>query len=337
MTDRPLFPSRRTALAGLAGLAAGAVLARPAFADIAADVRKLKPGQFTWQPELQPRGPVSIIVSIKEQLLRVHRRGRLIGVSTVSTGKKGHETPMGVFTVLQKNKDHVSNIYNSEMPFMQRLTWTGIALHAGALPGYPASHGCVRMPLKFAEVLFGATKLGTPVVIANRFTNPTPVVSSGVAGRKFTRAEIGGMAGRTRAYLDGEPEERPVTSVLVSRKDGHVIVLENGVIVAEGTATITDPGQAFPSEIFVLNGAAGDGGDLSWEAIGYDDSAVGPANGTAGSDVLDRIKGSEDVAAAIAERLAPGMILLVTDDSLAADTRSADDFVVMTADDGEKP
>ena len=334
MTHRPLFPSRRAALAGLAGFAAGAVLARPALADIAADVRKLKPGQFTWQPELQPRGPISIIVSIKEQLLRVHRRGKLIGVSTVSTGKKGHETPMGVFTILQKDKDHVSNLYDAEMPFMQRLTWSGVALHAGALPGYPASHGCVRLPIKFAEALFGTTKLGTPVVIANRFTDPTPVVSSSVAGRKFTPAEMGNMAGRTRAYLDGEPEERPVTSVLVSRKDGQVMVLENGVIVAEGTATITDAGQAFPSEIFVLNGA--EGGDLAWEAIGYDDSEDGPAAGAETGDVLDRIKGPDNVAAAIAERLAPGMILLVTDDSLGDETRSDGDFVVMTADDGKK-
>ena len=336
MTDRPLFPTRRAALAGIAGLTAGAFLTRPGLADMAADVRKLKPGQFTWQPELQPRGPVSIIVSIKEQLLHVHRKGKRIGVSTVSTGKSGHATPIGVFTILQKNEEHVSSIYGSEMPFMQRLTWSGIALHAGALPGYPASHGCVRMPIKFAEVLFRATKLGTPVVIANRFTAPNPVVSSGIAGRKFTRAELGGGFGtRARAYQDGEPEPRPVTSVLVSRQDGQVIVLENGAIVAEGQATITDPGMAFQSEVFVLNGAAADGG-LSWEAIGYDASDTAPAGGAAVSDVMDRIKGPENVAAAIAERLAPGMILIVTDGPIAADTRSADDFVVMTAEGEEK-
>jgi hypothetical protein len=190
------------------------------------------------------------------------------------------------------------------------------------------------MPLKFAELLFGATKLGTPVVIANRFSDPTPVVSSGVAGRAFTRSELGGMAGRTRAYLDGEPEPRPVTSVLVSRKDGHVIVMENGEIVAEGTATITDPGQPFPSEVFVLHGLAEDGDALSWEAIGYGADEAGAGTTVAGN-VLDRIRGPENVANAIAERLAPGMILLVTDDSIGAETRSDGDFVVMTAEDAE--
>ncbi len=335
MSDRPLFPTRRAALAGFAGLAAGAVLVRPAFAELGAEARKLKPGQYLWQPELQKRGPVSIIVSIKEQLLHVHRRGVRIGVSTVSTGKKGHATPLGVFTILQKREEHVSSIYGSEMPFMQRLTWTGIALHAGALPGYPASHGCVRMPLKFAELLFGATRLGTPVVIANRFSDPKPVVSSGIAGRAFTRSDLGSMAGRTRAYLDGEPEPRPVTSVLVSRKDGHVIVMENGEIVAEGTATITDPGQPFPSEVFVLNGVAANGeAALSWEAIGYGADEAGAGTTVAG-DVLDRIQGPGNVADAIAERLAPGMILLVTEDSLGAETRSDGDFVVMTAEDAE--
>jgi len=337
MTERPLFPTRRTALAGFAGLTAGALLVRPALADMAADVRKLKPGQFTWQPQLQARGPVSIIVSIKEQLMHVHRRGKRIGVSTVSTGKKGHNTPIGVFTILQKREEHVSSIYGSEMPFMQRLTWSGIALHAGALPGYPASHGCVRLPLEFAELLFGVTKLGTPVVVANRFSDPNPVVSSGIAGRKFTRAELGGgFATRARAYEDGEPEPRPVTSVLVSRKDNHAIVLENGVIVAEGPVTIAESGMPFQSEVFVLNGAAADGEGLAWEAIGYDGSDEGPAAGASVGDVMDRITGPDNVASAIAERLAPGMILIVTDDGLSPDTRTDGDFVVMTAEDAEK-
>ena len=126
-----------------------------------------------------------------------------------------------------------------------------------------------------------------------------------------------------------------MTSVLVSRQDSHVIVLENGEIVAEGKATITDPGKPFPSEVFVLNGAAADGDGLSWEAIGYGEGDEAPAAGAAVGH-MDRIKGPDNVAAAIAERLAPGMILIVTDGPLAAETRSDDDFVVMTAEDAEK-
>jgi len=106
------------------------------------------------------------VVSLAEQKAYVYRAGKLIGVTTVSTGKRGHRTPTGSFTILQKRRKHFSNLYNNApMPNMQRLTWTGIALHAGALPGYPASHGCVRLPMEFSKLLFAVTELGGRVHI----------------------------------------------------------------------------------------------------------------------------------------------------------------------------
>jgi lipoprotein-anchoring transpeptidase ErfK/SrfK len=115
----------------------------------------LKPGEFIWHPETSKAGPIVMVVSLPEQLAYVYRNGVAIGISTVSTGKKGNETPTGVFTILQKHADHYSNVYNNApMPYMQRLTWSGVALHAGKLPGYPASHGCVRMPYEFAQLLY---------------------------------------------------------------------------------------------------------------------------------------------------------------------------------------
>lgn len=106
------------------------------------------------------------VVSIARQQITVHGPGGIIGQSPVSTGMRGKDTPTGVFTILQKNKHHVSNIYEgAKMPYMQRLTWSGIAMHAGYLPGYPASHGCVRMPMAFAEKLWEMTKLGARVVV----------------------------------------------------------------------------------------------------------------------------------------------------------------------------
>jgi lipoprotein-anchoring transpeptidase ErfK/SrfK len=92
----------------------------------------------------------------------------LIGVSTVSTGKPGHDTPTGTFNILEKQLKHRSTLYNdAPMPFMQRLTWDGVALHAGNIPGYPASHGCIRLPAAFAELLFNATRLGVSVTITD--------------------------------------------------------------------------------------------------------------------------------------------------------------------------
>ena len=141
----------------------------------------MEPGDFTWHPERSPDGPVSIIVSIDEQRVYVYRNGIRIAVSTCSTGKKGHSTPTGVFTILQKDKNHKSSTYNNApMPNMNRLTWSGIALHAGQLPGYPASHGCVRLPVKFSQLLFTVTHLGTPVILANSHSDPKQVVHPGM-------------------------------------------------------------------------------------------------------------------------------------------------------------
>ena len=129
----------------------------------------LEPGEFVWDPAAADRGDVEIVVSIPLQRLYVYRGGTLIGVSTVSTGRQGHETPVGTFNILQKRREHYSNLYNNApMPFMQRLTWDGIALHAGRIPGRPASHGCVRLPLDFARQLFGVTRMGAAVHIIDR-------------------------------------------------------------------------------------------------------------------------------------------------------------------------
>src|SRR5499427_6878884 len=126
----------------------------------------LKPGEYWWHPEISPDGPLMILVSIPEQMMHVYRNGILIGRSTVSTGSKGHATPGGVFSILEKQQTHHSKTYNNApMPYMQRLTWSGIAMHSGQLPGYAASHGCVRLPYDFSQLLFTATKSGGTVVV----------------------------------------------------------------------------------------------------------------------------------------------------------------------------
>lgn len=135
--------------------------------DIDADAAILQPGSFSWAPERSPSGPVVMVVSLPEQRMHVYRNGVRIAVSTVSTGIKGRDTPPGSYEILQKQLMHHSNLYDdAPMPFMQRITWDGLALHAGRLPGHPASHGCVRLPRAFAEKLYGITKLGARVVIS---------------------------------------------------------------------------------------------------------------------------------------------------------------------------
>src|SRR5262249_55310635 len=111
--------------------------------------------------------PIMAIVSLRDQQITIYDDKGWIMRAPVSSGQKGRETPAGIFTVLQKNKEHYSNLYDDAfMPHMQRLTWSGIALHGGPLPGYPASHGCIRLPYSFAERLFGTTKVGMRVIVA---------------------------------------------------------------------------------------------------------------------------------------------------------------------------
>lgn len=120
--------------------------------------------------------PLKLIVSIRRQRLTVWDGLRKIAEAPVSSGRSGHETPTGVFSILQKNRTHFSNLYDdAPMPFMQRLTWSGVALHAGALPGYPASHGCIRLPFSFARQLFDMTRVGARVIVASEDLQPQSV------------------------------------------------------------------------------------------------------------------------------------------------------------------
>lgn len=120
--------------------------------------------------------PLMAIVSISDQRITVYDANGRILRAPVSSGTTGYESPVGIFKILQKNRDHVSNIYEgAAMPFMQRITWSGIALHAGALPGYPASHGCVRLPYKFAENLFELTEKGMRVVVVRNDMSPVDI------------------------------------------------------------------------------------------------------------------------------------------------------------------
>ncbi|TPE58745.1 L,D-transpeptidase [Sandaracinobacter neustonicus] len=208
------------------------------------DVAALKPGEFIWNGDLAPEGPMTVIVHLPTQRAFVYRNGIRIGVTTVSSGKPGHKTPTGIFTILQKNKDHKSNLYNSApMPYMQRLTWDGIALHAGNLPGYPASHGCIRMPMEFSKKLFEASSMGMTVVVTNGLVTPEvadanaflmPVTAKGVADdptlRRLSKDE-------NWRWTPEKSPTGPVTIVL-STDNERVIVFRNGVEIGRSKVQI---------------------------------------------------------------------------------------------------
>jgi len=142
--------------------------ASQAHKDMVAEFGKvgLKPGEYLWAASVPAEGETRIVVDLLTQMTYVYRGDQLLGASSMSSAKTGHVTPYGNWTILEKRPFYRSKKYdNAPMPFMQRIDSYGIAFHGGANPGYPASHGCIRLPMKFAEKLYGLTKLGSKVVI----------------------------------------------------------------------------------------------------------------------------------------------------------------------------
>ncbi len=287
-------------------------------------IRELKSGQYFWFPDVAPEGPVLLVVSLKAQRAYLYRNGVPIGVSTVSSGKEGYETPTGVFTILQKHVDHKSNLYDdAPMPFMQRLTWDGVALHAGNVPGYPASHRCIRLPLAFARLLYGVTRLGMTVLIAAGQTvprvAPTPAFLRGDAASE----EEG----------DGEtwtPEAAPngPLSILVSAADRRILVLRNGVRI--GAAPVRIEGAVTDPAAFSLTGVDGD--QFRWVRLAPPSQPAGT-----GTEVTREERARLSLPAAFQQKLrailAPGTVAIVTPDSLASGS-AGEQLTVISSEEG---
>ena len=141
----------------------------------------LRPNQYTWNPDASPTGAVGIIVDLTRQTIHVYRDGKQIGRAAVSTGIQSHPTAAGTYTILTKNVEYHSEKYHeASMPFMERLTWDGMAIHGGNNPGKPSSHGCIHVPLDFAEKLYAVTEKGGTVLISDLQEAPGDTVNPGL-------------------------------------------------------------------------------------------------------------------------------------------------------------
>jgi lipoprotein-anchoring transpeptidase ErfK/SrfK len=291
-------------------LAAAMAMASPALAQsldsgsVMKAVEKLRPGEYLWAPQLAPAGPMLLVVNRETQRLVLYRNGLPIGISTVSTGKPGHRTPTGVFTILQKQVEHYSSLYDSApMPYMERLTWDGVALHGGSLPGYPASHGCIRLPKEFAEKLYGETRTGMTVVITDRAELPR------LAPTPDLRGEGAPPPMGTIIWQPEKSSNGPV-SIVVSAADGQVTVLRNGIMIGSAPARFATP-VARPAA-YSLQTVDVSGQHWLRLPLPGQDAAVPTADETAQHVTVD--PGFErQVLAAIA----PGTTVLLTPDSMA--------------------
>lgn len=269
-------------------------------------VAALKPGQFVWVPEVAPNGPMLLVVNLVTQRAILYRNGVPIGASTASTGRQGYSTPTGVFTILQKQIEHYSSKYDSApMPFMQRLTWYGVALHAGHLPGYPASHGCIRLPTGFAKLLYGVTKLGMTVVITNQAVTPRLAPGPDIA------LTVKGVQATDDGF-EWHPELAPTgpVSIIVSVADRKAVVLRDGVAI--GTAPVTFDGDVTGTWAYTLRSV--DGAGRHWYRLQLSDSAS--ADEIVPPEEWRRFHAPEAFKRSIEEILLPGATIVVTPDSV---------------------
>jgi hypothetical protein len=301
-----------------------------------AEIEALKPGEFIWRPTLSPRGPVVVLVSLPHQLVYVFRNGLAIAVSTCSTGARGHRTPTGVFTILQKRKKHFSSTYNNApMPNMQRLTWKGIALHAGHLPGYPASHGCIRLPVRFSELVFTVTQHGTPVIIADHESPHHTALQPGLLVPQHVAddAEVAKQNAALEAKVNSNIEST-ASSIVASGQDGKAFLMIDGEIAFTTNIRVIDPTKPLGTHLFSLLGSSADRHFLQWTAFDIDGSPdAGVTVDVWSNAALARIEYLDARAINRMEQaLHPGSTMVITDYPAGPATRSGSDFTVISED-----
>jgi hypothetical protein len=287
----------------------------------------LKPGEYVWEPERAPEGPLLIVASITEQVAYVYRNGIRIARSSVSTGRPGHRTPTGVFTILEKEVHHTSSIYKgAEMPYMERVTWGGIALHAGDLPGYPDSHGCVRLPLEFSKLLFGVTMKGATVIIADEHSAPAETVHPGLFFTQSGEESAPMAAGKFEWNPDKSPSG-PV-SLIASSADKTAYVYRNGVEI--GRVGITNPDLVLPLDDRVFSALSGldAEGHLRWVEV----TSAGK-EGSSQSLFLEAQKSGipDEFLAKARAVITPGTTIIFTDKPVDPTTQSPTGFQILVA------
>lgn len=281
--------------------------------ELARAIDRLKPGQWVWAPQVAPVGPVVIYVDLSRQVGIVYRNGIRIGATTISSGKQGHDTPTGVFTILQKDADHRSNKYNNApMPFQQRLTWDGVALHAGGLPGYPESHGCVHLPYEFAKLLFGVTKLGITVVVEGHAADHVRTSPNSLLAAFDAKGKPVDMRPLDGAEYRWNPELSPTgaLSIIVSKTSQRVVVLRDGVEIGRSAAQVNDPDPGTHVINLVMRG-----GKPAWLYVGLPGHAEDEGKAL-DEATINRVRVPRAFYQLVKAQLKPGATILVTNSAV---------------------
>ena len=272
------------------------------------------------EPQDTPKGPLQIIISIADQQISLYDNGAPIARSSVSTGVQGHPTPLGVFSVISKERWHRSNIYSgAPMPYMQRITWSGIALHAGVVPGHPASHGCIRLTNDFAIRLWHLTRRGTRVIIARDDVRPVEIANSHLFVSKpkaasvspeFSAATVAGNNNNTATATYGPllssagtpevtdlqipgsipagvaPQKVVPISVFVSRKLSKLLVRQGFTPLFDVPVKIQNPEQPLGTHVFTAMDYQNAGASIRWTVVSLSEEFSPPKQREAGMEQI---------------------------------------------------
>ena len=305
----------------------GLVAAVAAFLMGEASAEDQKKQIFTWHPERSPSGPILIIVNIDDQVAFVYRNGVQIGQTPVSTGRTGYPTPTGVFSILGKDATHHSKKYNNaSMPFAERLTWSGIFLHAGDLPGYPSSHGCVHLPLAFAKDLFEITQAhDTTVIITHSTSHPT---EAGPIEQLLGIVEADTAANQAPNNVLWEPNKSKDGSVaiVISGLDERIEILRGGILIGQAPISFANPKTSLPEALYVKLQPSPGKASPDWSAV-----LIAGSQTTSPSQLLGEIQVPAPISNELNKLLVPGTLLITTPASLSPDNRSATNFVGVEA------
>lgn len=300
---------------------------------------QLPNGGFTWAPEIAPSGPIMVLVSLDEQRAYTYRNGVLIGVASVSTGKQGYETPTGVFHTFLKDRSHRSTKYhNAAMPYTQKLTQDGVALHAGGIPGYPESHGCVHLPSEYARLLFDAAPMGMTVVIAKASSAPNALLHPPFLNPLTATGNVAGdhrLASNEPYRWDPAIAPDGPVSILVSRSDARVVVLRNGREIGRAKAAFRRPDKNLGSHVYVAKEGVHNGQLFGhdWFGVGMP-GHLGDGGATPDPEAVREIAVADDFRNLLAKEVRPGATLVVTDYPVLEHTTGIDVAVFSSSPDG---
>jgi hypothetical protein len=340
------------ALVAAAALLGGALACTPAEARMRAKDNKAYAPASAASPR-HPQGPLQIVVSIGSQRLMVYDQDRLIETSIISTGVGGYPTPTGVFSVIDKEATHYSNIYRgASMPFMQRLTMSGVALHSGQVTGRPASHGCIRLPHAFAIRMFAITRLGARVMIAAGEPVPTAIEHPRLFQRMPAPADADQASGLSEParvaatsalelqVAAAEARKGPGTlareaalralavSVFVSKAEGRVFVRHAFQPLFDAPGVVRDRERALGTHVYTAIGSGEDEAGMRWTVVSLSPEGWAAADAR---EALDRIELPPDAVERISHMLSTGATLIVSDHGHNREMRpKGTDFIVLT-------